>query len=175
MLRDFLLEHFSNSCGLGKVCEVACFREKSHSAAVTSLNANSRNVCTGRFECRLKIPTTASWRRSAYTASSSASVTTGAEGWCCAVAKAARPVACRPPSSIAGGATLAVDGDAGGGESGDAARRTCDFVVNTLDEALRALKNEVRVRRPLERGADCGCGCSAAARWWSAACCPIFY
>jgi urocanate hydratase len=53
--------------------------------------------------------------------------------------------------SIAGGATLAVDGDAA--EVKAAMRRgELDFVVNTLDEALRALKNEVRVRRPLSVG-----------------------
>ena len=53
--------------------------------------------------------------------------------------------------SIAGGATLAVDGDAA--EVKAAMRRgEVDFVVNTLDEALRALKNEVRVRRPLSVG-----------------------
>ena len=53
--------------------------------------------------------------------------------------------------SIAGGATLALDGDAA--EVKAAMRRgELDFVVNTLDEALRALKNEVRVRRPLSVG-----------------------
>jgi len=53
--------------------------------------------------------------------------------------------------SIAGGATLAVDGDAGAVKA--AMRRgELDFVVNTLDEALRALKNEVRVRHPLSVG-----------------------
>jgi urocanate hydratase len=53
--------------------------------------------------------------------------------------------------SIAGGATLAVDGDAAAVKA--AMRRgELDFVVNTLDEALRALKNEVRVRRPLSVG-----------------------
>jgi urocanate hydratase len=53
--------------------------------------------------------------------------------------------------SIAGGATLAVDGDAGAVKA--AMRRgELDFVVNTLDEALRALKNEIRVRRPLSVG-----------------------
>jgi urocanate hydratase len=53
--------------------------------------------------------------------------------------------------SIAGGATLAVDGDAA--EVKAAMRRgEVDFVVNTLDEALRALKNEIRVRRPLSVG-----------------------
>jgi len=53
--------------------------------------------------------------------------------------------------SIAGGATLAVDGDSGAVKA--AMRRgELDFVVNTLDEALRALKNEVRVRRPLSVG-----------------------
>ena len=53
--------------------------------------------------------------------------------------------------SIAGGATLAVDADAA--EVKAAMRRgEVDFVVNTLDEALRALKNEVRLRRPLSVG-----------------------
>ena len=53
--------------------------------------------------------------------------------------------------SIAGGATLAVDSDAGAVKA--AMRRgEIDFVVNTLDEALRALKNEVRLRRPLSVG-----------------------
>jgi urocanate hydratase len=53
--------------------------------------------------------------------------------------------------SIAGGALLSVDGDAGAVKA--AMRRgELDFVVNTLDEALRALKNEVRVRRPLSVG-----------------------
>jgi urocanate hydratase len=53
--------------------------------------------------------------------------------------------------SIAGGALLAVDGDAGAVKA--AMRRgELDFVVHTLDEALRALKNEVRVRRPLSVG-----------------------
>jgi urocanate hydratase len=53
--------------------------------------------------------------------------------------------------SIAGGATLAVDGDAA---EVKAAMRwgEVDFVVNTLDEALRALKNEIRMRRPLSVG-----------------------
>jgi len=30
----------------------------------------------------------------------------------------------------------------------------CDFIVNTLDEALRAIKNEVRKRRPLSVGLE---------------------
>jgi urocanate hydratase len=53
--------------------------------------------------------------------------------------------------SIAGGALLAVDGDA---DAVKAAMRRgeLDFVVHTLDEALRALKNEIRVRRPLSVG-----------------------
>ena len=34
-------------------------------------------------------------------------------------------------------------------------RGSCDFVVNTLDEALRALKNEVRHAAATECGADC--------------------
>jgi urocanate hydratase len=53
--------------------------------------------------------------------------------------------------SIASGATLAIDADAGAMKlamrSGE-----IDFVVNTLDEALRALKNEVRQHRPLSVG-----------------------
>jgi len=53
--------------------------------------------------------------------------------------------------SIAGGTTLVLDGDAGAVKA--AMRRgEVDFVVNTLDEALRALKNEVRLRRPLSVG-----------------------
>ena len=53
--------------------------------------------------------------------------------------------------SIAGGATLAIDADAAAVKA--AMRRgELDFVVNTLDEALRALKNEVRLRRPLSVG-----------------------
>jgi hypothetical protein len=53
--------------------------------------------------------------------------------------------------SIAGGATLAIDSDAAAMK---AAMRAgyLDFVVNSLDEALRALKNEVRKRRPLSVG-----------------------
>jgi urocanate hydratase len=53
--------------------------------------------------------------------------------------------------SIAGGATLALDSD-GGAVKAAMRRGEVDFVVNTLDEALRALKNEVRVRRPLSVG-----------------------
>ena len=68
---------------------------------------------------------------------------------CCGEGCAASGVPRR--SSIAGGATLALDGDAA--EVKAAMRRgELDFVVNTLDEALRALKNEVRVRRPLSVG-----------------------
>jgi urocanate hydratase len=53
--------------------------------------------------------------------------------------------------SIAEGATLAIDADAGAVKA--AMRRgELDFVVNTLDEALRALKNQVRLRRPLSVG-----------------------
>ncbi len=53
--------------------------------------------------------------------------------------------------SIAGGATLAIDADAAAVKA--AMRRgELDFVVNTLDEALRALKNQVRQRRPLSVG-----------------------
>jgi urocanate hydratase len=53
--------------------------------------------------------------------------------------------------SIAGGTTLALDPDA------SAVKATfrqggIDFVVNTLDEALRVLKNEVRQHKPLGVG-----------------------
>jgi urocanate hydratase len=53
--------------------------------------------------------------------------------------------------SIAGGTTLAIDSDAAAMKSAMRAGYL-DFVVNTLDEALRALKNEVRKRRPLGVG-----------------------
>ena len=60
-------------------------------------------------------------------------------------------------ASIAGAATLAVDADA---EAMKAALRRgeLDFVVNTLDEALRTLKNQIRLKRPLSVGliADAG-------------------
>src|SRR5580698_5165161 len=46
-------------------------------------------------------------------------------------------------SNIAGAVCLSVDGDPA--RLKDALRSgSCDFVVNTLDEALRAMKNEVR-------------------------------
>ncbi len=54
-------------------------------------------------------------------------------------------------ASVAGAATLAVDADAEAMKS--ALRRgELDFVVNTLDEALRTLKNEIRQKRPLSVG-----------------------
>src|SRR5580704_14533301 len=54
-------------------------------------------------------------------------------------------------ASIAGSATLAVDADAEAMKS--ALRRgELDFVVNTLDEALRTLKNQIRLKRPLSVG-----------------------
>jgi hypothetical protein len=51
-------------------------------------------------------------------------------------------------ASIAGAACLAIDSRA------DVCRATlragaCDFVVNSVDEALRVLKNEIRKRRPV--------------------------
>jgi len=51
-------------------------------------------------------------------------------------------------TSIAGGACLAVEADA---EACRAALRAgaCDFVVNTVDEALRVLKNEIRKQKPV--------------------------
>jgi urocanate hydratase len=53
--------------------------------------------------------------------------------------------------SIAGGTTLVLDDDAAAVKS--AMRRgELDFVVNTLDEALRTLKNQIRQRRPLSVG-----------------------
>jgi urocanate hydratase len=53
--------------------------------------------------------------------------------------------------SIAGGACLAIEADA---NAVKAAMRLgeLDFVVNTLDEALRTLKNEIRQHRPLSVG-----------------------
>ena len=53
--------------------------------------------------------------------------------------------------SIAGGALLAVDSDAAAMKSAMRAGYL-DFVVNTLDEALRTLKNEIRQKRPLSVG-----------------------
>jgi urocanate hydratase len=54
-------------------------------------------------------------------------------------------------ASIAGAATLAIDADAEAMKS--ALRRgELDFVVNTLDEALRTLKNQIRLKRPLSVG-----------------------
>ena len=56
-----------------------------------------------------------------------------------------------PAVSIAGGTSLALDSDS---VAMKAAQRAgyLDFVVNSLDEALRALKNEVRQKRPLAVG-----------------------
>ncbi len=53
--------------------------------------------------------------------------------------------------SVAGGATLAVDSNV---EAMKSAMRAgyLDFVVNSLDEALRTLKNEIRQKRPLSVG-----------------------
>jgi Urocanase Rossmann-like domain len=53
--------------------------------------------------------------------------------------------------NIAGGTTLAVDSDAAAMKSAMRAGYL-DFVVNTLDEALRTLKNEIRQKRPLSVG-----------------------
>jgi hypothetical protein len=54
-------------------------------------------------------------------------------------------------ASIAGGTTLAIDSDAAAMKSAMRAGYL-DFVVNTLDEALRTLKNEIRQKRPLSVG-----------------------
>jgi urocanate hydratase len=56
-------------------------------------------------------------------------------------------------SNIAGAVCLTLEPDPA---IARAALRTgaCDFVVNTLDEALRALKNEVRQKRPLSVGLE---------------------
>ena len=56
-------------------------------------------------------------------------------------------------SNIAGAACLTIEPDPA---TARAALRTtaCDFVVNTLDEALRALKNEIRKHRPLSVGLE---------------------
>jgi urocanate hydratase len=55
------------------------------------------------------------------------------------------------PVSIAGGATLLIDDDAAAIKA-SMRRGELDFVVNTLDEALRALKNQIRQKRPLGVG-----------------------
>ena len=54
-------------------------------------------------------------------------------------------------ANIAGAGCLAIDPRP---EAGRAAMRSgaCDFVVNTVDEALRVLKNEIRQRRPVSVG-----------------------
>ncbi len=56
-------------------------------------------------------------------------------------------------SNIAGATCLTLESDP---TLARAALRTgaCDFVVNTLDEALRALKNEIRQHRPLSVGLE---------------------
>lgn len=55
------------------------------------------------------------------------------------------------PVSIAGGCTLLIDDDAAAVKA--AMRRgELDFVVNSLDEALRTLKNQVRQKKPLGVG-----------------------
>src|ERR1700739_1337419 len=55
-------------------------------------------------------------------------------------------VATAMAANVAGGASLGIEPD--GGRAKQALRAgVCDFVVNTLDEALRILKNEVRQHR----------------------------
>lgn len=56
-----------------------------------------------------------------------------------------------PAASIAGAASLSIDPDP---ERLKAAIRNnlCDFMVNSLDEALRILKNEIRRRQPVSVG-----------------------
>jgi hypothetical protein len=54
-------------------------------------------------------------------------------------------------ASVAGAASLWLDGDAEELRAGMRAG-LCDFVVGTLDEALRILKNEVRQKRPVSVG-----------------------
>jgi len=56
-----------------------------------------------------------------------------------------------PAVSIASGTALALDSDSATMKAAQRAGHL-DFVVNSLDEALRALKNEVRQRRPLSVG-----------------------
>ena len=58
-------------------------------------------------------------------------------------------------ASIAGAACLSFEAD--GARAREALRSgACDFVVNTLDEALRVLKNEVRRKRPVSVGLEGG-------------------
>jgi threonine dehydrogenase-like Zn-dependent dehydrogenase len=60
-------------------------------------------------------------------------------------------------ANIAGAACLAIDEHP---EACRAAMRSgaCDFAVNTLDEALRALKNQVRQGKPLSVALELGVG-----------------
>ncbi|MGA1981744.1 MAG: hypothetical protein ABSG84_04665 [Acidobacteriaceae bacterium] len=73
----------------------------------------------------------------------------GALVLCCGAGCAASGVSAAV--SIAGGTTLAFDSDAAAMKSAMRAGYL-DFVVNTLDEALRTLKNEIRQKRPLSVG-----------------------
>ena len=51
-------------------------------------------------------------------------------------------------SNVAGAASLGLESDVG--RAKEALRAgVCDFLVNSLDEALRILKNEIRSRRPV--------------------------
>lgn len=59
-----------------------------------------------------------------------------------------RGMAMAVAANIAGAASLGVDADAGRAKL--ALRQgLCDFVVNSLDEALRILKNEIRKKQPV--------------------------
>jgi Urocanase Rossmann-like domain len=64
--------------------------------------------------------------------------------------------ACALAGNISGAATLGLDGDA---EELKLAIRNgvCDFMVNSLDEALRILKNEIRKKQPVSVCLQQGC------------------
>jgi urocanate hydratase len=64
----------------------------------------------------------------------------------CAVAMAAH---------VAGAACVSIEPDAGVCRAAMRAG-ACDFLVNTVEEALRALKNEVRKKQPLSVALECG-------------------
>ncbi|HVW78624.1 MAG TPA: hypothetical protein VHB45_13505 [Alloacidobacterium sp.] len=59
-----------------------------------------------------------------------------------------KSIAAMVAANVAGAASLVVDAE--GSRAKQALRQgVCDFVVNTLDEALRILKNEIRKQQPV--------------------------
>jgi len=84
-----------------------------------------------------------------------------------------RGAAVSTAGNIAGAACLAID------PRPEACRAAllsgaCDFIVNTVDEALRILKNQIRQRRPV----SVGWRLRRMPRWvscWSGACAGVVY